>query len=128
MSREECAVQTLKGEEITIYGYGSHTRSFCYVDDLVDGLIRMMDTEKGFAGPINLGNPQEHTILQLAEEILALTGSRSGIEFRPLPEDDPKQRQPDISLAKKKLGYQPRVGLRDGLEETISYFTKLVSS
>jgi UDP-glucuronate decarboxylase len=121
-------VQALKGEAITIYGKGDQTRSFCYVDDLIDGMIRMMDTEDGFTGPINLGNPEEFTILQLAELVLELTGSRSKLTFKPLPEDDPVQRQPDISLARNKLGWQPKVRLRDGLKETIGYFRTLVAS
>ena len=121
-------MQALRGEEITIYGNGSQTRSFCYVDDLIDGMIRMMDTEKGFTGPVNLGNAQEFTILQLAQEVLQLTGSRSKLSFKPLPQDDPKQRQPDIALARSKLGWQPKVALRDGLKETIGYFRKLAAT
>lgn len=121
-------MQALKGEEITIYGDGNQTRSFCYVDDLIDGLVRMMETDKGFSGPINLGNPDEFTILGLAEQVLELTGSRSKIAFKPLPQDDPRQRQPDISLAQKRLGWRPTVALRDGLKETITYFRTLVDS
>jgi UDP-glucuronate decarboxylase len=121
-------MQALRGEEITIYGNGSQTRSFCYVDDLIDGMIRMMDTEKGFTGPLNLGNAQEFTILQLAQEVLQLTGSRSKLSFKPLPQDDPTQRQPDIALARSKLGWQPKVALRDGLKETIGYFRKLAAT
>jgi UDP-glucuronate decarboxylase len=120
-------VQALKGEEITIYGDGSQTRSFCYVDDLIEGFIRMMATEKGVTGPINLGNPGEFTMLELAEKVIHLTGSQSKLVFRALPTDDPKQRQPDISLAKNNLGWQPQVNLDDGLKETISYFKKLLN-
>jgi len=120
-------VQALRGQEITIYGDGSQTRSFCYVDDLTDGMVRMMDTEKGFTGPVNLGNPKEFTIIELAELTLALTGSKSKLTLLPLPEDDPRQRQPDITLAKNKLGWQPKVQLRDGLKETIDYFRKILN-
>lgn len=115
-------VQALSGEDITIFGDGQQTRSFCYVDDLVDGMCRMMNTEKGFTGPVNLGNPGEFTMLELAEKVLRLTGSKSKLCFKPLPPDDPKQRQPNISLAKKKLDWQPAVCLEDGLKETITYF------
>jgi UDP-glucuronate decarboxylase len=114
-------VQALKGEDITVYGDGSQTRSFCYVDDLIDGLVRMMDTE-GFVGPVNLGNPEEFTILELAKKIIGLTGSRSRIVHRPLPSDDPTQRQPDVTLARTKLGWQPAVRVEDGLKRTIDYF------
>jgi len=118
-------VQALQGQDITIYGNGSQTRSFCYVDDLVEGFIRMMETPEGFTGPINLGNPGEYTMLELAEKVLQLTASRSKLVFRPLPQDDPRQRQPDISLAKQHLGgWQPTVGLEDGLKATIAYFRK----
>lgn len=120
-------VQALRGDDVTIYGDGSQTRSFCYVDDLVDGFVRMMDTEAGFTGPVNLGNPGEYTMLELAERVLRLTGSRSKLVRRPLPQDDPKQRQPDISLAKEKLAWQPTVALEDGLKETIAYFRKTLS-
>jgi UDP-glucuronate decarboxylase len=115
-------VQALKGEDITIYGDGCQTRSFCYVDDLIDGLLRLMATPDGFAGPLNLGNPGEFTMLELAENVLKLTGSKSKLVFLPLPQDDPKQRQPNIELAKDKLGWAPKVTLEDGLKETISYF------
>jgi UDP-glucuronate decarboxylase len=115
-------VQALKGEDITIYGDGCQTRSFCYVDDLIDGLLRLMATPDGFAGPLNLGNPGEFTMLELAENVLRLTGSKSKLVFLPLPQDDPKQRQPNIELAKDKLGWAPKVTLEDGLKETISYF------
>jgi len=120
-------VQALRGDDITIYGDGSQTRSFCYVDDLVEGFVRMMSTEVGFTGPVNLGNPGEYTMLELAEMVLKLTGSRSKLVRRPLPQDDPRQRQPDITLAKEKLGWQPTVALEDGLKETIAYFRKTLS-
>jgi UDP-glucuronate decarboxylase len=116
-------VQALSGEPITLYGEGNQTRSFCYVDDLIDGLLAMMKQDVEI-GPMNLGNPVEFTIRQLAEIILRLTNSKSQIVFRPLPTDDPVQRQPDITLAKKTLAWQPRVALEDGLKETISYFKK----
>jgi UDP-glucuronate decarboxylase len=115
-------VQALKGEDITIYGDGTHTRSFQYVDDLIDGLIRLMNTPDGFTGPVNLGNPAEFTIGSLAELVLKLTGSKSKIVYRQLPQDDPRQRQPDISLAKRELDWSPKVGLEEGLEKTIRYF------
>ncbi len=116
-------VQALKGDDITVYGDGSQTRSFCYVDDLIDGLVRMMETE-GFTGPVNLGNPREFTILELAKKIIAMTGSRSKIVLKPLPSDDPTQRQPDIALAKLKLGWQPKVDVDEGFAVTIEYFRK----
>ncbi len=115
-------VQALRGEDITVYGDGMQTRSFCYVDDLVEGMLRMMDTDKGFTGPINLGNPGEFTMVQLAEKVIKLVGTKSKIIFKPLPQDDPKQRQPDITLAQSKLGWTPKVNLEDGLKETIAYF------
>jgi UDP-glucuronate decarboxylase len=115
-------VQALKNEDITIYGDGQQTRSFCYVDDLVGGMLSMMDSEPGFTGPVNMGNPQETTMLELAERVLQLTASRSQLRFQPLPMDDPKQRKPDISLAREKLGWNPAVSLDDGLRETINYF------
>ncbi|MDR0330694.1 MAG: SDR family oxidoreductase [Chitinispirillales bacterium] len=114
-------VQALKGNDITIYGDGSQTRSFCYADDLIDGMIKLMNTE-GVIGPINIGNPGEFTIKQLAEEVISLTSSKSKIIYQPLPSDDPKQRRPDITLAKEKLGWEPNVKLRDGLVKTIEYF------
>ena len=117
-------VQALRGDDITIYGDGSQTRSFCYVDDMVEGFVRMMDSEPGFTGPVNLGNPGEFTMLELAESVLSLTGSKSKLAFHPLPTDDPKQRQPDISLAKEKLSWEPKVALEDGLKETVAYFRK----
>lgn len=119
-------VQALKGEPLTVYGDGQQSRSFCYVDDLVDGLLRLMNTSDQVVGPINLGNPNEATIIQLAETIVRLCGSRSNIEFRPLPGDDPRQRCPDIALAKRVLHWQPRVTLEDGLKQTIDYFDRLL--
>ncbi|WP_461872504.1 UDP-glucuronic acid decarboxylase family protein [Hydrogenobaculum sp.] len=119
-------VQALKGEDITVYGDGSQTRSFCYIDDMVDGIIKMMNTEKGFTGPINLGNPSEFSILELAEMVIKLTKSKSKIVFKPLPQDDPKQRQPDISLAKSKLNWEPKVPLEEGLVRTIEYFKTIL--
>jgi UDP-glucuronate decarboxylase len=119
-------VQALRGEDITIYGDGSQTRSFCYVDDLIEGFIRLMDTETGFTGPINLGNPNEFSMLELAENVLRLSDSRSKLTFKALPTDDPKQRQPDIGLAREKLDWEPGVQLEDGLKETIGYFRKLL--
>jgi UDP-glucuronate decarboxylase len=115
-------VQALQGRDITIYGDGSQTRSFCYVDDLIEGMIRLMATEKGFTGPVNIGNPNEFTIRELAERVIKLTNSRSKLLFQPLPSDDPKQRQPDITLAGTKLGWQPSVQLDAGLQRTIEYF------
>jgi UDP-glucuronate decarboxylase len=114
-------LQALGNEDITVYGDGSQTRSFCYVDDLVEGMIRMMGTAK-FIGPVNLGNPVESTILQFAERIIAITGSRSRIVFNPLPQDDPKQRRPDITLARGRLGWEPQVDLDAGLRKTVAYF------
>jgi UDP-glucuronate decarboxylase len=119
-------VQALRGEDITIYGDGSQTRSFCYVDDLIEVITRMMNSGAGFVGPVNIGNPVEHTMLQLAERVIALVGGKSRLVFRPLPSDDPRQRQPDIALAKEKLGWEPRVSLDDGLRETIAYFRQLL--
>jgi len=119
-------VQALKGEPITLYGDGAQTRSFCYVDDLVDGLVRMMDQDAEI-GPINLGNPAEFTIRELAEQVLRLTGSKSKLEFFPLPQDDPVQRQPDIAKATKVLDWTPTVALEDGLKETIAYFRSIIA-
>ncbi len=119
-------VQALKGEDITIYGDGSQTRSFQYVDDLIEGMIRMMASRDEFTGPVNIGNPGEYTIMQLAREIIRLTGSRSGIIMKPLPSDDPMQRQPDISLARKELDWEPKVQLEEGLLRTIEYFRSLM--
>jgi UDP-glucuronate decarboxylase len=119
-------IQALKGEDITVYGDGSQTRSFCYVDDMIDGLIRMMESDDGFIGPVNLGNPDEFRILDLAKTVISMTGNRSKIVHRPLPQDDPMQRNPDISLARKILGWQPNVNLEKGLERTIAYFRKVI--
>jgi UDP-glucuronate decarboxylase len=115
-------IQALKGEPITIFGEGKQTRSFCYVDDLIEAMMRIMRTSDDFTGPVNIGNPREFTILELARKIIDLTGSRSKIEFRPLPSDDPTQRKPDITLAKAKLDWEPRIELEEGLEKTIGYF------
>ena len=115
-------VQALRGQDITIYGDGQQTRSFCYVDDLIEAFVRMMDTGPGFPGPVNIGNPCEFTMLELAEKVLQQVGGTSKLVFMPLPSDDPKQRQPDISLAKSALGWEPKVALDDGLRETIAYF------
>ena len=120
-------VQALKGEPITIYGDGQQTRSFCYVDDLIDALVRMMHSREGFTGPVNVGNPGEFTMLELAEFVLKLSASKSRLEFKPLPSDDPRQRQPDISLAAQELDWGPKVALADGLKETIAYFRKIVA-
>lgn len=121
-------IQALKNEEITIYGDGLQTRSFQYVDELIEGMIRMMDTPADFLGPVNLGNPHEFTILELARKVIELTGSSSRIVFRPLPHDDPRQRQPDIALARRTLSYAPRIELDEGLRKTIDYFDKLLQS
>jgi UDP-glucuronate decarboxylase len=121
-------VQALRGQPITIYGEGAQTRSFCYVDDLIDGFIALMATKPEFVGPVNLGNPKEFTIRQLAETVIDLTGSTSRLEFKPLPSDDPLQRQPDISLAQSTLGWTPTVELREGLRKTIEYFEKTLGS
>ena len=115
-------VQALKGEDITIYGDGSQTRSFCYVDDLIDAMVDFMNSPAEFVGPVNVGNPQEFTIKELAEMSVEMVGSRSSITYKPLPQDDPKQRQPDITLAKQELAWSPKVELQDGLARTISYF------
>jgi UDP-glucuronate decarboxylase len=120
-------VQALKNEDITIYGDGAQTRSFCYVDDLVDALIRLMESPADFTGPVNLGNPVEVSMRELAEKVLALTGSKSKLAFKPLPQDDPRQRQPDITLARNHLEWQPHTPLDDGLLETIQYFRKLLA-
>ncbi len=118
-------VQALAGEPITLYGDGEQTRSFCYVDDLVDGLIALMDSPDAVTGPITLGNPREFSIRELAEQVLALTGSSSKLVFRPLPEDDPRQRQPDITRAREQLGWEPTTALKNGLERTVDYFASL---
>jgi len=119
-------VQALQGEPITIYGDGNQTRSFCYVDDLVDGLMRLMGTAADFTGPVNLGNPGEFTIRRLAEMVIDMTGSKSKLVAKPLPADDPRQRQPNIALAKRALGWEPRIPLEDGLKLTIAYFDGLL--
>jgi UDP-glucuronate decarboxylase len=121
-------VQAIEGKPITIYGDGSQTRSFCYVDDLVDGLIRLMDSADGVTGPVNLGNPSEFSMRELAGLVVEKTGSSSGISNEPLPADDPRQRQPDIGRARELLGWEPRVPLEDGLDRTIAYFRQLLSS
>ncbi len=115
-------IQALGGEDITVYGDGSHTRSFCYVDDLIEGLVRMMDSDDEFVGPVNIGSARESSMLDLAETVIALTGSRSRIVHQPLPEDDPKQRRPDLTLARERLAWEARVDLDEGLEYTIAYF------
>ena len=120
-------IQALKGEDITIYGDGSQTRSFCYVDDMVNAFLLMMDTPKGFSGPINAGNPNEVTIRELAERIMDLTGSSSKLVFKELPEDDPRRRKPDITLAKDKLSWEPVVNLESGLINTINYFKNIIN-
>ena len=119
-------VQALKGEDITIYGDGTQTRSFCYVDDLIEGFVRLMNTE-GVTGPVNIGNPGEFTMLELAELILKQVGGSSKLTFHPLPGDDPLQRQPDITLAKEKLGWEPTISLEQGLEKTIDYFRSVIA-
>lgn len=119
-------VQALKNENITIYGSGEQTRSFCYVDDLIEGMIRMMNSRDGFTGPVNIGNPGEFTMLELAQKIIDLTGSSSKIIFEPLPQDDPMQRRPVIDLAKKELSWEPTVNLEEGLKKTIAYFDDLL--
>jgi len=116
-------VQALKGQDITVYGKGSQTRSFCYVDDLIEGMVRLMNSEN-FTGPVNIGNPEEYTIVDLAKKIIAMTGSRSQIAYKPLPSDDPTQRRPDISLAAEKLAWKPTVSVDDGLKRTIAFFKK----
>jgi UDP-glucuronate decarboxylase len=121
-------VQALLGRDITVYGEGSQTRSFCYVDDLIDGLFRLMSTRDDVTGPMNIGNPTEFTILELASQVIDLVGSRSRIIHRPLPENDPKQRQPDISRAQDLLGWKPTIALKDGLTHTIAYFDRLLSN
>ena len=121
-------VQALRGEDITLYGDGQQTRSFCYVDDLVDGLVRMMESSDGTTGPINLGNPTEFTIKELADHVIDLTGSSSTMINKPLPQDDPRQRQPDITRAQQDLSWAPKVPLRDGLERTIAYFDRLLAA
>ena len=120
-------IQALRGEPITIYGDGNQTRSFCYVDDQIDGLARLMDSANDFTGPVNIGNPTEFSVRELAEQIIELTGSRSRLTFKPLPADDPKQRCPDITLARQALGWEPKVSLKEGLQRTIPYFEELMT-
>jgi UDP-glucuronate decarboxylase len=119
-------MQALQGKDITVYGNGSQTRSFCYVADMVDALVRMMNTREEFTGPVNVGNPVEFTILELAQKIISMTGSRSKIVYKPLPSDDPIQRQPNIDLAKKELGWEPGIPLEEGLNRTIDYFASVI--
>jgi len=119
-------MQALRGDDITIYGDGLQTRSFCYVDDLIEAMFKMMESEASFTGPVNVGNPGEFTMLELAEKVLAIVGGSSKIRYEPLPADDPKQRKPDITLAQDKLGWMPRVSLEDGLKETVQYFKQFV--
>ena len=121
-------VQALRGEDLTIYGDGSQTRSFCYVDDLIDGMVRMMNSAEGFCGPVNLGNPGEFTMLELAQKVAAVTGSRSQFVFKELPSDDPVRRKPVIELAEKELGWEPKVGLEEGLGKTAEYFRELLNA
>jgi UDP-glucuronate decarboxylase len=118
-------VQAIKGQDITIFGDGMQTRSFCYVDDLIEGMYRLMNSRDGFTGPVNIGNPGEFTMIELAEMVIRLTGSKSKLKFLPLPQDDPMQRQPIIDLAKKELDWEPKVQLEEGLKKTISYFQQL---
>lgn len=120
-----CIVQAINGKDITIYGDGSQTRSFCYVSDLVDGAIKMMNNDKGFIGPVNLGNPSERTVLNLAEMVLEMTGSKSKITYKELPSDDPVKRKPDITKAQEILGWEPKVDIKDGLVKTIEYFKSI---
>jgi UDP-glucuronate decarboxylase len=119
-------MQALRGEDITIYGDGKQTRSFCYVDDMVSGFLKMMEKPKDFTGPVNLGNPNEFTILQLAELVIKIIGNKNNIIFKPLPQDDPMQRKPDITLAKKELGWEPSIMLEEGLVKTVEYFDRLL--
>ena len=121
-------LQALQNKPLTVYGDGKQSRSFCYVDDLIDGFLRLMNSPDDFPGPVNLGNPVEFEMIELAEQVKDLTDSKSEIVFRPLPEDDPRQRQPDITLAKEKLGWEPKIALREGLEKTIAYFAGLLAT
>jgi UDP-glucuronate decarboxylase len=121
-------LQALQNEPLTVYGDGSQSRSFCYVDDLIDGFLRLMHSGDDFSGPVNLGNPVEFTMIELAEQVKEITNSKSEIKFEPLPEDDPRQRQPDITLAREKLGWDPKVPLREGLEQTVGYFSELLKA
>jgi UDP-glucuronate decarboxylase len=119
-------VQALKNQPMTIYGQGEQTRSFCYVDDMIEGFVRLMNTPSDVTGPINLGNPQEFSIRDLAKMIIEMTGSKAKLDFRPLPDDDPRQRKPDISKAQKTMDWRPQVALKDGLVKTIEYFEQLL--
>lgn len=119
-------VQALTGKDVTIYGDGSQTRSFCYVEDLIEGMYRLMNSEEGFTGPVNIGNPSEFTMLELAEKIIKLTKSKSKITFKELPQDDPMQRKPVIELAKRELGWEPHIALEEGLRKTIEYFKEVL--
>jgi UDP-glucuronate decarboxylase len=119
-------MQVLMGKEVTVYGDGRQTRSFCYVSDLTDGLVKLMNSPDDFIGPVNLGNPDEFTILELARQVVELSGSKSKIVFKPLPQDDPMQRQPDITLAKERLRWEPTIALEEGLKKTIEYFENLI--
>jgi len=121
-------LQALQNKALTVYGDGSQSRSFCYVDDLIDGFLRLMHSGDDFSGPVNLGNPVEFTMIELAEQVKEITNSKSDIKFEPLPEDDPRQRQPDITLAREKLGWEPKVPLREGLEKTVGYFSDLLKA
>jgi UDP-glucuronate decarboxylase len=121
-------MQALTDRDITVFGNGNQTRSFCYMDDLIEGIFRMMNNNDGFIGPVNLGNPTEFTILELAEQVIRLTGSSSKIVFKPLPADDPTQRRPNIDLARRKLGWQPTIELEEGLKRTISYFREVIAN
>ena len=120
-------VQALGNEDITIYGDGTQTRSFCYIDDMIEGIIKFVTLNNDFTGPLNLGNPDEYTIQDLAEIILELTNSKSKLVYKDLPSDDPKRRRPDITLAKKKLSWEPKTSLNDGIQQTISYFNNLIT-
>ena len=119
-------VQALRNEDITVYGSGLQTRSFCYIDDLLEGMTKMMESDNNFIGPVNLGNPEEFTMLSLAELIISMTGSKSKIEFKPLPSDDPARRKPLIDLAKQKLKWEPKINLQTGLTKTIKYFESII--
>ena len=121
-------VQALRGEDITLYGDGSQTRSFCYCDDLIEGFVRLMSTSDDITGPMNLGNPVEFSIKQLAETVVELTGAKSNLVYEELPSDDPKQRQPDISFAKEALNWEPNIALREGLKKTIAYFDETLKN
>jgi UDP-glucuronate decarboxylase len=119
-------IQALRGEDITVYGEGQQTRSFCYVDDLIEAFVRLMDSPDEFTGPVNTGNPGEFTIMELAQKVIALTGSNSRIVHKPLPQDDPQVRRPDITLAREKLGWEPTITLEQGLPKTVAYFSQLL--